>query len=128
MNIDEGRILALNGAMLADGTFEFEGEEARSLLAPPNAMVMVRPFEGLGSSEIALVGNARRDVDGFWSSDWPVHSIRLEKNVAPLERLLDYPSFRTGAHCQSAHALNPIAENDDEPPSAPVRLPALQIW
>ena len=92
MNIEEARVLASRGAMLADGAFEFEGADASDFLQPPNAMVAIRDWPGRGT-EFGLVGNARRDPDGLWSADWPVHSIALQSTVPVLERLLDYPSF-----------------------------------
>ena len=103
MNIDEGRILALTGAMLADGTFEFEGEEAASLPSPPNAMVMVREFDGLDKVEIALVGNVRRDADGFYSADWQSHAVTLQANMPSLHGMLEYRSFPADTHLARLH-------------------------
>ena len=93
MNIDDGRVLALSGAMLADGEFQFEGAEAPEFLRPVDAMVAVRSRSGWLSTEFAMVGNARRDADGFWSADWPVHSLALQATLPPLDQLLDFPSF-----------------------------------
>jgi len=92
MNIDEGRILALNGAMLAEGSFEFEGEEAATLTCPPDALVAVRPIDGIGT-EISLVGNARKDAAGFWSADWQIHALTFQRNMPTLRGLLDSPGF-----------------------------------
>jgi hypothetical protein len=93
MNIDDGRVLASTGAMLADGDFQFEGAEGLECLIPADAMVAVRSRPGSLPTEFALVGNARRDPDGFWSADWPVHSLAFQSTMPPLDELLDYPSF-----------------------------------
>ena len=93
MNIDDGRVLASNGAMLADGEFQFEGAEAHEFLRPAGAMVAVRSRPGRWGTDFALVGNARCDADGLWSADPPVHSLALETTCPPLDELLDVPSF-----------------------------------
>lgn len=96
MNIDEATVLALNGAMLGEGTFEFDGPDHGQFLAPPRAMVMVRD-QPLRETEFALVGNPRSDADGLYSADWPVHSVALQSTVPPIHQLLDYPSFALSA-------------------------------
>lgn len=92
MNINDARVLALNGAMLAEGCFEFEGADASDLLQPQNALIAIHDRPGQGT-EFALAGNARRDADGLWSADWPVHSVAFKPAVPPLDQLLDFPSF-----------------------------------
>lgn len=127
MTIDDGRVLALTGAMLADGRFEFEGEEAEGMLRPANASVAIRGGDGRRSGEFAWVGNATPDPDGLWSADWPVHSIALTASVPALDRLLDFPTFAglsdtaafefRGEHCAFAWlALDtpPLAERRRE--------------
>ena len=97
MNIDDGRVLALTGAMLAEGEFRFEGAEAHGFLQPANALIAISNRTGWESTEFGLAGNARRDGDGFWSADWPVHALALQATLPPLDRLLDYPSFALSA-------------------------------
>jgi len=93
MNIDDGRVLASSGVTLADGEFQLEGAEGLECLIPADAMVAVRSRPGLWPTEFAPVGNARRDTDGLWSADWPVHLFAFQTTVPPLDELLDYPSF-----------------------------------
>jgi len=62
----------------------------------PGAMVMVHQWPSQGT-EFALVGNARRDADGLWSADWPIHSVRLHPTLPPIDQLLDFPSFALSA-------------------------------
>jgi hypothetical protein len=93
MNIDDGRVLASSGAMLADGEFQVEGAEALGCVRPPGAMMAVRSRPGWFATEFALVGNARCDADGLWSAHGPVHSLAFQTTVPPLDQLLDYPSF-----------------------------------
>ena len=86
MNIDDGRVLALTGAMLAEGEFRFEGAAAHSFLRPANALIAVSNRTGWVSTEFGLTGNARRDGDGFWSADWPVHSLALQATLPWAQR------------------------------------------
>jgi hypothetical protein len=93
MNIDDGRVLASSGAMLADGEFQFKGTEAPGSVRPVGAMIAVRSSPGWFATEFALVGHARCEADGLWSADPPVHSLAFQTTVPPLDQLLDYPSF-----------------------------------
>ena len=105
MNIDDGRVLASSGEMLADGEFQFEGAEAPQSLRPVGAMVAVRSSAGWFASEFALVGNARCDADGLWSADRPVHSLAFQTTVPPLDQLLDYPSFALSSAGVPSHRV-----------------------
>ena len=105
MNIDDGRVLASSGAMLADGTFQFEGAEALEYPRPAGAMVAVRSRPGWFATEFVMVGNARCDADGLWSADWPVHSLAFQTTVPPLDQLLDYPSFALSSAGVPSHRV-----------------------
>ena len=105
MNIDDGRVLASSGAMLADGEFQFEGAEASAFLRPAGAMVAVRSRPGWLGTDFALVGNARRDPDGLWSADPPVHSLALQTTLPPLEQMLDFPSFALSTDGVPSHRV-----------------------
>jgi hypothetical protein len=105
MNIDDGRVLASSGTMLADGEFQFEGVEALECLRPAGAMVVVRSHPSWFATEFGLVGNARCDADGLWSADWPVHSLAFQATVPPLDQLLDYPSFALSSAGVPSHRV-----------------------
>ena len=105
MNIDDGRVLASSGAMLADGEFQFEGAEALECPRPAGAMVAVRSRPGWFVTEFAMVGNARCDADGLWSADWPVHSLAFQTTVPPFDQLLDYPSFALSSAGVPSHRV-----------------------
>jgi hypothetical protein len=105
MNIDDGRVLASSGAMLADGEFQFEGADASEFVRPAGAMVTIRTSLAALGTEFALVGDARRDVDGLWSADRPLHSLTLLTTVPPLDQLLDFPSFALSSDGVASHRV-----------------------
>ena len=105
MNIDDGRVLASSGAMLADGEFQFEGVEALECSRPAGAMVAVRSRLGWFATEFAMVGNARCDADGLWSADWHVHALAFQTTVPPFDQLLDYPSFALSSAGVPSHRV-----------------------
>ena len=77
MNIDDGRVLAIGGGMLADGEFEFEGAEAHQFARPSEWMIEVRDGPGRHGTQFGLRANPRRDADGLWSADWPISRPRM---------------------------------------------------
>ena len=93
MNIDDGRVLASSGAMLAEGSFEFEGEEASGFMSAPDGLIAVRNGHGRHSTQFELLAGARRDPDGLWTAGTGVHALALQSPIPPLDRLLEYPSF-----------------------------------
>ena len=93
MNIDDGRIFAPFGDMLAEGEFRFEGKEAAGFLPAPDAMIAIQTKAGLHGTQFHLVPNARRDADGLWSADQQVHALSLSTTLPALDKLLEFPSF-----------------------------------
>jgi len=93
MNLDDGRVLASSGDMLADGTFDFEGAEAPQFLHAADALIAVRSGPGRHGTRFELVANARRDADGLWSAGSALHSVSFQSTLPPLDQLLDFPSF-----------------------------------
>ena len=64
MNIDDGRVIAASGAMLANGEFYFDGADAHEFLQPAKSMIAVQSRPGSLGTAFGLVGNAHRDADG----------------------------------------------------------------
>ena len=93
MNIDDGRVLAIGGGMLADGEFQFDGAEASQFIRPAEWMIEVRSDPRRLGTQFGLRPNPRRDADGLWSADWPIHSVAFQSPLPPLDQLLDFPSF-----------------------------------
>lgn len=91
MNIDDARVVALTGAMLGDGRFEFNGAGTDQFMNA-EGLIAVRDGPGSRGTRFALIAEPRRDADGLWSPTPEIHSITLQ-SLPPLSELLDFPSF-----------------------------------
>lgn len=93
MNINDGRLVALTGAMLAEGTFAFRGVDTDGFRKPRNPMVGVQLAQGSHHKQFNLYDSPTRDSDGFWTATSALHSVTLLGPMPSLDRLIDYPSF-----------------------------------